>query len=605
MLTAVVGAVSANAGGGAQKRPKPLRGLPDHGHAFSWAYETPSHPMLAGCSLGLDVPRQRSLRPKTEQQLEFALSACEPTRLLSNFEFTSTSVVSTFEFSPRYTQLLSKLVAAVSSQPSRAEADHMATDLLWHSMQHAAEDSMTSRLSKLNRVAQAWTAVQGSPMPQEPSGLLLALAKAHLVRESLGDSTDRKYRDHLSDRYDMSSLDSMPGTVLRAAIQHATHKYPSGTPQHVAEVKSLVRDWVSTVSRDADICRLLAPLVVKLDDVGFDSLSLHAWEEQFTVFERSTDGALAPLRLALGRASKPRAPRVPAQPVNPTPSVHGVVDAGSTGTAVVPSPAAPSGNVAPSPPSVPALPSASGAEIAGLRGDLQHLANVVLAQQQGAVLAQQHGATLPRPPLPPAALSPTLQQHFVPAQPQVAAASVGPPGGHFAPPAAYSAASPPTLARAAKATLGGRIGMLSKAFSVPPGKMNEAWVAEFGIPGMPPPSLPNVQRPWLQWPQICEVCDVDIPAGFVDEPHTGGPTCPGCQFIGLNQGLGEMKFFLHPSDPSAPAKQAPKPPGRANQYVHQVFKCGWGLAIIHVAARIDRDSGKGDALLALFQSRQQ
>ena len=81
-----------------------------------------------------------------------------------------------------------------------------------------------------------------------------------------------------------------------------------------------------------------------------------------------------------------------------------------------------------------------------------------------------------------------------------------------------------------------------------------------------------------------------MPEGYVDEPHIGGETCPFCWFVADNQGF-KYSWYMHPKDPAAPPRQADKPPGRSNAYIHQVFKCNNGLSIAHMKVRKDREAG--------------
>ena len=135
-------------------------------------------------------------------------------------------------------------------------------------------------------------------------------------------------------------------------------------------------------------------------------------------------------------------------------------------------------------------------------------------------------------------------------------------------------------------------------------KMDAAWVEKNGCADLgPPPNTKQMQRSYQKVGQICRVSGVPLPEGFVDRPHIGGTSCPGCNWVALNQGFGPMVWYLHPNDAAAPENQAAKPPGRANGYLHQVAKCGYHLAIAHCVVRRDRDAGRGDINKDLFEPR--
>ena len=141
------------------------------------------------------------------------------------------------------------------------------------------------------------------------------------------------------------------------------------------------------------------------------------------------------------------------------------------------------------------------------------------------------------------------------------------------------------------------------AFNV--SKMDSEWVAKYGCADFPAPNIKSIDRPWQQVRKICQVAGVPLPESFQDRPHLGGPSCPGCNWVAFNQGFGPMSWYLHQNDPAAPPNQAAKPPGRSNGYIHQVFKCGYHLAIAHCIVRRDRDAGRGDINVHLFERRQQ
>jgi len=143
-----------------------------------------------------------------------------------------------------------------------------------------------------------------------------------------------------------------------------------------------------------------------------------------------------------------------------------------------------------------------------------------------------------------------------------------------------------------------------EAFALAPSQMDQGWVEKYGCADLgPPPATKSMERNQLKIKEICEACDAPLPPTFVDRPHQGGASCPCCAFVAVNQGFAPMTWFLHPGDRAAPQGQAPKPAGRKNGYIHQIMKCGYGLAMAHVIVRRDRDAGRGDANAHLFERR--
>ena len=150
------------------------------------------------------------------------------------------------------------------------------------------------------------------------------------------------------------------------------------------------------------------------------------------------------------------------------------------------------------------------------------------------------------------------------------------------------------------------------AFSTIARGMDGPWAVQFGVPGQTLPSAPVGERPWLKAGEICDLCDIAKPATFTDTKQTGGHSCPFCAMVAHNQQLGAMQWFLHPDEKrftweNVPDCQAPpKPPGRRNSYIHQVQKCPYGLAAVHIYVRRARDRGqldKAEAAMHLFESR--
>ena len=116
--------------------------------------------------------------------------------------------------------------------------------------------------------------------------------------------------------------------------------------------------------------------------------------------------------------------------------------------------------------------------------------------------------------------------------------------------------------------------------------MDDDWVKRWGCPDLgPPPNADATRRYPLVGRAVYEAAGIPLTDDWVDRPHIGGRSCPACNWVAFNQGLGAMRWYLHPRDRAAPANQAGKPPMRNCGYLHQVARCAFMWAVAHVLVR--------------------
>ena len=607
----VAAAVQAVHVGAPPKPPKQLREVNDPGHVFAWSSVPIAHASLKDITTFLTPQQHRDLMPFTSSAFDAAAAAVGANLLLEpllTLHRTSSGVAG-FDFADALCAILAKLVASVLPIERADRASRQAAQYLWDAMQHCATARLPEPKAASGASIQcAWDSAQSrdSTCPANPKDLLHDLAVAFVPVQYLG-SAARDYRNHLIQKFPLRDASSLPSTVLTAARRLA--KRGGGVTDADAEALSLFDDWLRHQLANSEYGPLLQPIRRLADQLSFvRDATFNDWLDQLRVMERPGSEMFElvtslPLVAAPPQQQRGRAPaRPPAQPVN----------AIQIPSAAPPQPATQVGGTAPGGSPSPgldvnALAATIASRVQSPPFDINAVAAAVAKQLQPAprpppaasrVPAQPVASAPQRQALPPpvaavtATLPPPLAASFVPATTAAA----------FAPPALYAIETAATGANRA-GSVGGCIDR-DPAFAVGPTRMDATWVQMYGCADLgPPPNVPLAERAFMDIPALCTACDIETPPTFQAAPHIGGASCPSCLWVGRNQGYG-WTWFLHPSDKAAPPNQAPAPPGRGNGYVHQVYKCRNGYALAHRICRLDRDAGRGDINVHLFQAFQ-
>ncbi|MDC0525359.1 hypothetical protein OAO87_00075 [bacterium] len=592
--------------------PKQFSFVADPGHVFGWAVTDLPHRPLSRYTTSITAAQHRTLCPQSRHSLEIALDQATPAKLLSELSMLvqldhRLPHVSAIDFSDAYCRMLRRLVASVAAIENFDLASRTAADHLFRALEHSSRQLEASGNLQLVHHRRVWHELSSSGVPSTPWEIFVSLARAFIPLDATGSEND--YRRYLVSRFKCTTTASAPSSVLAQArrIVRAQRHFKDcaeNDQDFVVEVKSLFIQWLDAMMEDETLAPLLRPLKQLSDNAQYINTGIHDWEVQIRLWE-GPNSQLQPLLASMTPAAPlpvPRAPRgpprLPAQPqMQQPPQVNSVQPS--------PSPSAPP------PPSYHALPPPQ-VQQPPQHPPLPPRPPVQPPPQVPPMAAALQPAPLLPPPAPPPLPlqpSPYLPPVLQPAQPvqgapqplaTVPQASSGLQPAmqqHFVPPAVY-AVQP--LANSAGVVY---FQPQDPAFAVTVSKMDATWVARFGCSEYPPPSTRPLDRPYQKVRQICHAAGVPLPEDFQDRPHIGGTSCPGCNWVASNQGFGPMVWFLHPNDVQAPENQAAKPPGRQNGYLHQVAKCGYNAAIAHCVVRRDRDAGRGDINVSLFERR--
>jgi hypothetical protein len=531
--------------------PKSLRPFARPGHVFGWASHEPARLQSANLAVGIGSTAQLDLCPGDKQGVEAALAGASDKNLLRPivdiFKNIPSSDMVPYDFVDAYRGLVQRLVAAVGPMPQNAYASKQAAKLLRQSLEYWKEDRANVVVAEIFRRTLGRVPLSSGAVDVDPMLLLDGLVDECLPTKLLGEEDD--VRTHLIRRYTLDGVKSTPSAVLGMARRVADSRHKGDVGKVEKEAKSLFAAWVRHWCRDDNFAKLLRPIKAKLDDASFAQSSFSAWETQLRHWE-AQDGALAPLLKHLAPAVRPstrRGPTVGA--VDMDDEAEAAVVAGVN--AVVPTPI------------------------------VQQRVQPLLQTTQAPAVDPQAMMAQQMAPYVVAAM-----QQYMPAPVQVPAQL--PIGGG-------------TL-RINAATAPFRLVFNATAFSVTASKMKGEWVDAFGVAGQTPPATPPSMRPWLKVTDVCSACDIPLPAGFVDRKHVAGDTCPFCMWLAAQLGL-TMQWHLHPDDKARPPNAPAKPAGRQHMFMHQVFRCAYGLAIVHQLNRQARDQGHGDRFTTLFENR--
>ena len=577
----------------ANKMPKELRELVDPGHNLAWATTQLDYLPLERSSTSLSPGELARLAPTTVTQLVSAQSHVQPRTLLIPLKDLTAShggqgSIAVIDYAEYHCGVLRHLVAAVAHSSTMAVADAEAARLLFNAMQWAAMQTTPDHIL----LRKAWAGVHETVAPRSPTTLLIHLARA-FVRYDLYGADEAEYSQYLMRRFQCVSIESTPTLVLQQALRLASDRYKrdSVAKQH-QEAKKLFRDWVHHHSANTQLQELFATLLDRTESIAFARLEIDDWAMELQNMEKPR-GSLAEL------VSSFAAPTVPTRRADRAPRINALGGGGDQQQPPPQQPAQPPASATPPPPPPPiqpAPPFKSPAPPTTGTGQTQlmfapnpDVASVVaLLQQMGGTAAAAAVNALkptyravPPPGLQPG-LHPSMQAAFVPQHGTVMAVP------QIALPSSYFVAKDP-------------------AFDVHSSRASTEWVAKYGCTGYTPPAANSLTRPWLKVVEICKVAGIPLPPGFKNEKHKAGETCPFCAFVSVLHAFNPIQWYTHPEEPvDSRWPQGPRPSGtRQCAYVHQVFKCGYGLAVAHAIVRRDRDNGRGDVNVHLFEPNDQ